>query len=72
MPTKKTVIRLSNLLRSDAGTCRYCGNKARILTPDHPGCRQTHQHGWDRMVELAANAARAHAFDEENFRLSLA
>ena len=58
IPTKKTVMRLTNLLRSDAGTCRYCGNKARVLTLDHPGCRRTHLHGWNQMVQLTSEAVR--------------
>ena len=72
IPTKKTVMRLTNLLRSDAGTCRYCGNKARVLTLDHPGCRRTHLHGWNQMVQLTSEAVRAHNFDEKNLRPSLA
>ena len=63
---------LSNLLRSTAGTRRYCGNKAGLIARDHPGCRRTHQHGWDRMVQLTSDAARSHAFDEKTLRLSLA
>ncbi len=63
---------LSNLLRPAAGTCRYCGNKAGGLTRDHPDCKAAHQSGWHRMVELAADAARFHAFDEKTLRLSLA
>ena len=37
---------LSNLLRTAAGTCRYCGNKAGILNRDHPECRRTFDAGW--------------------------
>ena len=29
---------LSNLLRSAAGTCRYCRQKAGILSDKHPEC----------------------------------
>ena len=61
----------ANLLRSAAGTCRYCGNKAGVLTRDHPECRRTFDVGWNRMVEIAADAVRYHAFDEKNLRLSL-
>ncbi len=63
---------LSNLLRSAAGICRYCGNKAGVLTRDHPECGRTYNGGWHRMVELAANTARTHTFDEKSLRLSLA
>lgn len=48
---------LSNLLRNAAGICRHCGNKAGVLTRDHPECRRTFDDGWDRMVGLAADAA---------------
>ena len=51
---------LSNLLRSAAGTCRYCGNKAGILTRDHPDCHRAHPSGWNEMLQLAAGAARSH------------
>ena len=63
---------LSTILKSAAGTCRYCGNKAGLIARDHPGCRRTFDAGWDRMVRLAADAARTHAFDEKSLRLSLA
>ena len=63
---------LSALLKSAAGTCRYCGNKAGVLARDHPGWRRTFGAGWQRMVELAADAARSHSFDEKSLRLSLA
>ena len=62
----------STILKSAAGTCRYCGKKAGGLTGDHLDCKTAHQSGWDRMVELAADAARFHAFDEKTLRLSLA
>ena len=63
---------VSNLLKSASGTCQYCGDRAEVLTQDHPECRRTHQHGWDRMVQIAADAARTHSFDEKSLRLSLA
>ena len=62
----------SNILKSAAGTCRYCGNKAGILNRDHPECRRTFDTGWTKMVELAADAARTHQFNEKNLRLTLA
>ena len=63
---------LSNLLKSTAGSCRHCDNKAGVLTRDHPECRGTFDAIWNRMVELAAGAARSHSIDEKSLRLSLA
>lgn len=63
---------LSNLLKAAVGTCRYCGNKAGVLARDHPECRRTFDAGWNRMVGLAADAAKTHDFDEKPLRLSLA
>ena len=62
---------LSNLLRTAAGTCRYCGNKAGVLAWDHRECRRTFAAEWNRMVELAAEAARSHTFDEQTLGLSI-
>ena len=42
---------LSNLLKSAAGTCPFCHQKAGILSRKHAQCRRTHQAGWDEMVE---------------------
>ena len=61
-----------NLLRSAVGACRYCGSRAGVIARDHPGCRRTFDVGWDRMVDLAADAARTNNFDEKTLRLSLA
>ena len=63
---------LSNPLRTIASNCRYCSNKAGVLARDHPECRRTFDAGWDRMVRLAADAAKTHQFDEKSLRLSLA
>ena len=63
---------LSSLLRSAAGTCRPCHQKAGILSRYHPDCHRAHQAGWQEMLERAAGAARSHNFDEKTFRLSLA
>ena len=43
-----------------------------MLTRDHPECRRAFDSGWNRMVGLAADAARSHDFDEKSLRLSLA
>ena len=63
---------LSNLLKSAAGTCRYCGQKAGVLSRSHSQCRRPHDSGFQEMVALAAEAARTHRFDEKSLRLSLA
>lgn len=63
---------LSNLIRTAAGTCRYCGNKAGVLTRDHPECRRTFDAVWDQVVGFAAAAARTHVFDNNSIRLSMA
>ena len=52
---------LSNLLKSAAG----------ILSREHSQCRQTYQVGWQEMVQLDADAARPHAFDEKSLRITL-
>ena len=63
---------LPNLLKSAAGTCPFCNQKAGILSREHPECRRTYQAGWNEMVQLAAQAAASHTFDEKTLRLSLA
>ena len=63
---------LSNLLKSAAGTCPFCHQKAGIISREHQGCRRTYQAGWDEMVHLAAQAARSHQFDEKPLRFALA
>ena len=63
---------LSNILKSAAGTCQYCGNKAGLIARDHPQCRRTHDAGFQEMVNLAAEAARDHSFNEMDLRLTLA
>ena len=63
---------LSNLLKSAAGTCPFCRQKAGILSREHQECRRTHQAGWDEMVRLAADTARSHEFNPNSLRVSLA
>ena len=63
---------LSNILKSAAGTCRHCGQKAGVLSRSHSGCRRTQGAGFQEMVALAAEDARSHRFDEKTLRLSLA
>ena len=62
---------LSNLLRSAAGTCPHCGQKAGILSREHQECRRTYQAGWDEMVNLATHAARSHEFHSNSLQLTL-
>ena len=57
---------LSSLLKSPAGTCPFCRQKAGILSREHPMCRRTYQAGWNEMVSLAAQAAASHQFDEKS------
>ena len=63
---------LSSLLKSAAGTCPFCHQKAGILSREHPDCRRTFQAGWNEMVGLAANAARSHEFHANSLQVSLA
>ena len=63
---------LSNLLKSAAGTCPFCRQKAGILSREHQGCRRTFQAGWNEMVHLAADAAKSHEFHANSLRISLA
>ena len=63
---------LSNLLRSAAGTCPFCNQKAGIISREHNQCRETFNAGWQEMVNLTAVAARTHTFDEKGLQLSLA
>ena len=65
-------MQLSNLLKSAAGTCPFCNQKAGIFSREHPECRRAHQAGWHEMVQLAAQAAASPQFDEKALRLSLA
>ena len=63
---------LSNLLKSAAGTCPFCRQKAGILSREHPDCRRTFQAGWNEMVRLAGDAVRSHEFHANSLQVSLA
>ena len=63
---------LSNLLKSAAGTCPFCNQKAGIISREHQGCRRTFQAGWNEMVRLAQGAARSHESNPNALRLSMA
>ena len=52
-PKLETPMPLSNLLKSAAGTCPFCHQKAGILSREHSQCRRTYQAGWNEMVRLA-------------------
>ena len=62
---------LRQLFQSLNGTCRYCSQQAGIFQRDHPKCRETHRAGWQEMVQLAAQAASAHTFNETALRQTL-
>ena len=62
----------ANLLKSAAGTCRYCGKKAGLLNRDHPECLRAFDAGWNRMVGLAAEAAKTHRFNNNSLRVAMA
>ena len=61
----------SSLLKSVAGTCPFCEQKAGILSRERQGCRQTYQASWDEIVRLASGAAKSHEFPANSPRLSL-
>ena len=63
---------LSNILKSAAGTCPLCHQKTGILSCEHSQCHRTHDAGFQEMVNLSAEAARDHTFNENTLRLTLA
>ncbi len=63
---------LSSLLKSAAGTCPFCNQKAGILSREHSQCHKTFQAGWNEMVGLAADAARSHELHANSLQVSLA
>ena len=62
----------SNLLKSAAGTCPFCRQKAGILSRENRECRRTHEAGWNETVSLAAQAMASRDSDEKSLRLNLA
>ena len=62
---------MNMLLQSLTGTCRYCGQKAGFLRKQHSPCRDLHTTGIQEMVQLAAQAAGAHTFNEGTLRQTL-
>ena len=63
---------LSTILKSVAGTCPFCHQKAGILNREHSQCRRAYQVGWDEIVQLAAGAAGSHEFNPNSLQVSLA
>ena len=53
------------------GTCRYCGQNAGFLRRRHGMGRDLHTAGIQEMVQLAAQAAGAHTFNEAALRQTL-
>ena len=62
---------IAQILQSLKGTCRFCRQQAGLLQRDHPECIRTHQAGRQEMVQLAAQAASAHTFNETALRHTL-
>ena len=62
---------LARFLQLISRTCRHCGQQAGVLLRNHPECRQNHSTGWNKMVQLATQAATTHSFNEAALRQSL-
>ena len=62
---------IAQILQSLKGTCRFCRQPAGLLQRDHQDCQETHRSGWQEMVQLAAQAASAHTFNEAALRQTL-
>lgn len=62
---------LSNLLRSVAGICPLCRQKAGVFRRTHPECLRTYTAGRHQMLQLASQAASSHRFDENALHRSL-
>ena len=62
---------LNKILQSLKGQCRYCGQNAGFLRGQHSPCRDLHASGYQEMVQLAAQAASAHTFNEAALRQTL-
>ena len=59
-------------MKSDAGTCPFCNQKAGTISRAHTECRRAFQAGWNEMVRLAADAARSHEFHPNSLQVALA
>ena len=65
------MVPLSNLLKSAAGTCPFCNQRAGIISREHQGCSRTYQAGWNEMIHLAAHAVRSHEFHSNSLQVAL-
>ena len=54
----KNIMPLPNLLKSAAGTCHFCHQKAGILSREHPDRLRSYQAGWNEMVRPGAVGAK--------------
>ena len=61
----------TSLLQSLTGTCWYCSQKSGFLSWYHKQCWDLHAPGFTKMVQLAAQAAGAHTFNEAALRQTL-
>ena len=61
----------AQILQSIKGQCRYCHQQAGFFHRNHQDCQETHRSGWQEMVQLAAQAASAHTFNEAALRQTL-
>ena len=61
----------NNALQFLSSTCRHCGQQTGLLRRTHPECQQTHQAGFQEMLQIAAQAASAHTFNEAALRQTL-
>ena len=62
---------LSNLLKSAAGTCPFCHQRAGILSREHPECRRAHGRLEREIASPTAQATTSHTLEETSLRLSL-
>ena len=62
---------IAQIVQSLKGTCRFCRLQARVLQRDHQDCQETHRSGWQEMIQLTAQAASAHTFNEAALRQTL-
>ena len=54
------------------GYCKYCGEQAGFLRKKHQACETVHRAGWDEMVAIAAESARAGEINAPSLRRRLA
>ena len=59
-------------MKSAAGTCPFCNQKAGTISRAHTECRRAFQAGWNEMVRLASGAAKSHEFNPNSLQVALA